>query len=68
MVRIDPAIIASDGSRGLMGIGLSSSFATDRYLYLGFTGKNPSRNRIIRIRDGAIESDGPNVRAAGGVE
>jgi putative ABC transport system ATP-binding protein len=25
-------------------------------------------NRIIRIRDGAIESDAPNVRAAGGVE
>jgi putative ABC transport system ATP-binding protein len=25
-------------------------------------------NRIIRIRDGAVEADAPNVRAAGGVE
>jgi glucose/arabinose dehydrogenase/fibronectin type 3 domain-containing protein/regulation of enolase protein 1 (concanavalin A-like superfamily) len=60
---IDPAIIESNGSRGLMGIGLSSSFATDRYLYLGFTGKSPLRNRIVRIR---ASSTNPDVAEATG--
>ena len=55
---INPTVIESDGSRGLMGIALSPTFATDRYLYLAFTAKgSPLRNRIVRIRASASNPD-----------
>ena len=52
-VTIPPADIDGTSSRGLMGITLSPSFATDRYVYLAYTRKSPLNNRIIRVRASA---------------
>ena len=54
---IPAADIEAGGSRGLMGIALSPSFSTDRYVYLAYTRKSPLNNRIIRIRASATNPD-----------
>ena len=62
---IPAARIEADGSRGLMGIALSPSFASDRYMYLAFTGKSPLANRIVRIRASAGNPDIAETNAQG---
>ena len=56
-VTIPPADIDASGSRGLMGITVSPSFATDRYVYLAYTRKSPLNNRIIRVRASTANPD-----------
>lgn len=60
IVRLDPAtgakttvgtvpnVQSTDGEGGLLGLAISPSFATDRWLYLMHT--SPTDNRIVRIK------------------
>ena len=60
IVRLDPAtgvktsvgtvpnVQSTDGEGGLMGLALSPTFATDRWLYVMHT--SPTDNRIVRLR------------------
>ncbi|MFG1883913.1 PQQ-dependent sugar dehydrogenase [Micromonospora sp. NPDC049102] len=43
-----PNVQSTDGEGGLMGLAISSSFASDRWLYIMHT--SPSDNRIVRIK------------------
>jgi glucose/arabinose dehydrogenase len=43
-----PNVAGTDSEGGLMGLAISPTFATDRWLYLMHT--SPSDNRIVRIR------------------
>ncbi|MCP3142789.1 PQQ-dependent sugar dehydrogenase [Pyxidicoccus xibeiensis] len=60
IVRLDPAtgqktsvgtvpnVQSTDGEGGLMGLAISPSFSTDRWLYVMHT--SPTDNRIVRLR------------------
>ncbi len=60
IVRLDPAtgaktiigkvpdVQGTDGEGGLLGIAISSSFATDRWLYIMHS--SPTDNRVVRIK------------------
>lgn len=68
IVRLDPAtgvktsvgtvpnVQSTDGEGGLMGLALSPTFATDRWLYVMHT--SPTDNRIVRLRyeNGALNT------------
>ncbi|MGC4772145.1 PQQ-dependent sugar dehydrogenase [Micromonospora sp. DT44] len=43
-----PNVQSTDGEGGLMGLAISSSFASDRWLYIMHT--SPTDNRIVRIK------------------
>ncbi|MCF0091452.1 PQQ-dependent sugar dehydrogenase [Micromonospora sp. MH99] len=43
-----PNVQSTDGEGGLLGLAISSSFASDRWLYIMHT--SPSDNRIVRIK------------------
>ncbi|MBM0231831.1 PQQ-dependent sugar dehydrogenase [Micromonospora sp. STR1_7] len=43
-----PNVQSTDGEGGLLGLAISSSYASDRWLYIMHT--SPSDNRIVRIR------------------
>ena len=68
IIRLDPAtgakttvgtvpnVQSTDGEGGLLGLALSPTFATDRWLYIMHT--SPTDNRIVRIRleNGALDT------------
>ncbi|MHA7628587.1 PQQ-dependent sugar dehydrogenase [Corallococcus sp. M7] len=68
IIRLDPAtgqktsvgtvpnVQSTDGEGGLMGLALSPTFATDRWLYVMHT--SPTDNRIVRLRyeNGALDT------------
>lgn len=43
-----PNVSSTDGEGGLLGLAISSSFSSDRWLYIFHT--SPSDNRIVRIK------------------
>ncbi|MCP3168496.1 PQQ-dependent sugar dehydrogenase [Myxococcus qinghaiensis] len=77
IVRLDPAtgqktsvgtvpnVQSTDGEGGLMGLALSPTFSTDRWLYVMHT--SPTDNRIVRIRyeNGALTTSSLQVLLSG---
>lgn len=77
IVRLDPAtgqktsvgtvpnVQSTDGEGGLMGLALSPTFSTDRWLYVMHT--SPTDNRIVRIRyeNGALTASSLQVLLSG---
>ena len=43
--------LVTGGERGLLGLALDPSFATNHFVYTYYTTSNPLRNRIIRLTD-----------------
>jgi len=43
--------LVTGGERGLLGLALDPSFATNHFVYVYYTTSNPLRNRIIRLTD-----------------
>jgi glucose/arabinose dehydrogenase len=60
-----PNVSGTDGEGGLMGLEISPSFATDRWLYILHT--SPDDNRVVRIRyvNGTLETANTQVLLTG---
>ncbi|MGV9212599.1 PQQ-dependent sugar dehydrogenase [Micromonospora sp. RB23] len=60
-----PNVQSTDGEGGLLGLAISSSFASDRWLYIMHT--SPSDNRIVRIKleNGRLTTSGEQVLVSG---
>ncbi|MFY1616023.1 PQQ-dependent sugar dehydrogenase [Micromonospora sp. WMMD736] len=60
-----PNVQSTDGEGGLLGLAISSSFASDRWLYIMHT--SPSDNRIVRIKleNGRLTTAGEQVLLTG---
>ncbi|MEU4401239.1 PQQ-dependent sugar dehydrogenase [Micromonospora orduensis] len=60
-----PNVQSTDGEGGLLGLAISPSFASDRWLYIMHT--SPSDNRIVRIRleNGRLDTAGEQVLVTG---
>ncbi|RKH72594.1 glucose dehydrogenase [Corallococcus interemptor] len=77
IIRLDPAtgtktsvgavpnVQSTDGEGGLMGLALSPTFSTDRWLYVMHT--SPTDNRIVRLRyeNGALDTASLQVLVQG---
>ncbi|MGW5578439.1 PQQ-dependent sugar dehydrogenase [Micromonospora chokoriensis] len=60
-----PNVQSTDGEGGLLGLAISSSYASDRWLYIMHT--SPSDNRIVRIRleNGRLNTASEQVLVSG---
>ena len=65
-IRNVPGVVPG-GEGGLMGLALSPSFASDRYLYLYFTAQNDNRIARLRLEEGdeGLEAGEPEVIFSG---
>ncbi|NTX50866.1 PQQ-dependent sugar dehydrogenase [Myxococcus sp. CA051A] len=64
-VGVVPNVQSTDGEGGLMGLALSPTFSTDRWLYVMHT--SPTDNRIVRLKyeNGALNTSSLQVLLSG---
>ena len=53
--------VASDGERGLLGLAISPTFSSDRYVYAFYSDPNRTQQHVIRWRDCAGVGTGATV-------